>query len=135
VELPPYPETKTRPQPRKNKTAAIISSREGHELNGPMVLRSTNVINKALLGGLGETRAAPPHKPHGYEDHGEGDQERSNASSSSVGMSPTPLIVCDGGCSEELLTPESLFCEEPERPPALSLGELPSASDGSGSTK
>ena len=41
VELPPYPETKTRPQPRKNKTAAIISSREGHELNGPMVLRVT----------------------------------------------------------------------------------------------
>jgi hypothetical protein len=79
VELPPYPETKTRPQPRKNKTAAIISSREGHELNGPIVLRATSGSNKALLRGLGETRAAPPHKPHGYEDHGEGDQERGNA--------------------------------------------------------
>ena len=46
VELPPYPETKTRPQPRKNKTAAIISSREGHELTGPMVLRVTAAVTK-----------------------------------------------------------------------------------------
>ena len=40
VESPPYPETNTRPQPTTNRTAAAISSREGHGLNGPMVLRN-----------------------------------------------------------------------------------------------
>ena len=49
MELPPYPETKTRPQPRKNKTAAIISSREGHELNGPIAFPLTGGSDKARL--------------------------------------------------------------------------------------
>src|SRR6266550_7883931 len=62
VELPPYPATK-RPHPRKKKTAAIISSREGHGLNGPMVLRVTSGSNKALLlllGGFDETGGDAP---------------------------------------------------------------------------
>jgi len=49
LELPPYPETKTRPQPRKNKTAAIISSREGHEINWPDGTPGYSGGNKALL--------------------------------------------------------------------------------------
>jgi hypothetical protein len=49
VELPPYPETKTRPQPKKNKTAAIISSRKGHALNGPIAIRSTGGSDKTPL--------------------------------------------------------------------------------------
>ncbi len=42
VESPPYPETRTRPQPKTNRRAATISSREDHQLNGQMVLRALN---------------------------------------------------------------------------------------------
>src|SRR3989442_1770983 len=74
------------PRCHTGSTTTTSDGRTAHSETGPRSAAFTTSVGRTASSAARRgsqfavvSRAAPPHKPHGYEDHREGDRERGNA--------------------------------------------------------